>query len=52
MYDPVQQKVLHSRDARFNEEEKQVKVNSESTPRNDISETCRIALELPREPEI
>ena len=52
LYDPVQQKVLHSRDVRFNEEEKQVRVNSESTPRDDISETHRVALELPCEPEI
>ena len=52
MYDPVQQKVFHSRDVRFNEEEKQVEVNSESTPRGDISETHRIALEVPCEPEI
>ena len=52
LYDPVQQKVLHSRDVRCNEEEKQVKVNSKSTPRDDIYETRRIALGLPCEPEI
>ena len=36
----------------FQRRRKQVEVNSESTPRDDISETHRIALELPCEPEI
>ena len=34
LFDPIQNKVLHSRDVRFNEEEKQVRSNREPTSKD------------------
>ena len=39
LFDPIQNKVLHSRDVRFNEEEKQVRLNREPTFK-DLSIDC------------
>ena len=39
LFDPIQNKVLHSRDVRFNEEEKQVRLNHEPTSK-DLSIDC------------
>ena len=39
LFDPIQNKVLHSRDVRFNEEEKQVRLNREPTSK-DLSIDC------------
>ena len=48
LYDPVQRKVLHSRDVRFNEQE--FSENREAAPKDSDSEVRRVTLELSSEP--